>query len=45
MDDRLYAVVFTIRLAEFHVISFRRANSREEALYVRNTESGRGTGR
>ena len=45
IDDRLYAVVFTIRPDEFHVISFRRANRREEALHVRNTEPGRGTGR
>src|SRR5215510_14557505 len=44
IGDRLYAVVFTIRPDEFHVISFRRANRREEALYVRNTEPGRGTG-
>jgi uncharacterized protein len=45
IDDKLYAVVFTIRPEELHVISFRRANRREEALYVRNTEPGRGTGR
>ena len=45
IGDRLYAVVFTIRPDEFHVISFRRANRREEALYVRNTEPGHGTGR
>jgi uncharacterized DUF497 family protein len=45
IDDKLYAVVFTIRPDEFHVISFRRGNRREEALYVRNTEPGRGTGR
>ncbi len=36
IDDKLYAVVFTIRPEEFHVISFRRANRREETLYVQH---------
>ena len=42
IEDKLYAVVFTIRPDELHVISFRRANRREENLYVQRTGPGIG---
>lgn len=33
VDERLYAVVFTPRQGAVHVISFRKANSREVKRY------------
>jgi uncharacterized protein len=42
IDNRLYAVVFTPRKDEMRLISFRRANRREEVLYGRTRESERG---
>ena len=42
IGDRLYAVVFTPREDEIRVISFRRANRREEVLYDRAREQERG---
>jgi uncharacterized protein len=33
IEDRLYAVVFTPREDAVHVISFRKANSREVKIY------------
>jgi uncharacterized DUF497 family protein len=33
IDDRLYAVVFTPRSGRMHVISLRKANSREEKIH------------
>nr|WP_103035513.1 BrnT family toxin [Castellaniella caeni] len=37
MDDRLYCVVFTQRGDKMHVISLRKANSREVRDYVKQT--------
>jgi uncharacterized DUF497 family protein len=42
IGERLYAVVFTPKEDEIRVISFRRANRREEVLYDRARESERG---
>lgn len=37
IDDRLYCVVFTQRDDHLHVISLRKANSREVRNYVKQT--------
>ena len=37
IDDRLYCVVFTQRADKMHVISLRKANSREVRNYVEQT--------
>ena len=37
IDDRLYCVVFTQREDRMHVISLRKANSREVRNYVEQT--------
>lgn len=37
VDDRLYCVVFTQRADRMHVISLRKANSREVRNYVEQT--------
>jgi uncharacterized DUF497 family protein len=42
IGERLYAVVFTPREDEMRVISFRRANRREEVLYERRRQEPRG---
>lgn len=42
IGERLYAVVFTPREDEIRVISFRRANRREEVLYERRRQEPRG---
>ena len=42
IGNRLYAVVFMPREDEIRVISFRRANRREEVLYDRRQEQDRG---
>jgi uncharacterized DUF497 family protein len=41
IGERLFAVVFTPRGDEIRVISFRRANRREEVLYDRQREQQR----
>lgn len=38
IDDRLHALVFTHRAARIHVISLRKANSREVRRYETQTE-------
>lgn len=35
IDDRLYCVVFTRRDSDMHIISLRKANSREVRNYVK----------
>ena len=42
IDDWLFAVVFTPREDDIRVISFHRANRREEVFYDRARESERG---
>ncbi|MFT0533679.1 BrnT family toxin [Castellaniella hirudinis] len=37
IDDRLYCVVFTQRADKMHIISLRKANSREVRNYVEQT--------
>lgn len=37
IDDRLYCVVFTQRADTMHIISLRKANSREVRDYVKQT--------
>ena len=37
IDDRLYCVVFTQRKDKMHIISLRKANSREVRHYVEHT--------
>lgn len=41
LGDRLYCVVFTQRADAMHIISLRRANSREVRRYVEETQADR----
>ncbi len=34
MGERLYCVVFTVRDDTYHIISLRKANNREKAIYA-----------
>ena len=40
MDNRLHALVFTMRADRLRVISLRRANRTERRLYARTAKSG-----